>query len=87
MDSGLKHVLSKTLLVTGLVILASACHYQDYNHAEQRDVREGQAYIYGEDSLPRQSKNKYTPKPELEQRTAAIREKLFGGTGSAKAGN
>ena len=87
MDSSLKYVLSKTLLVTGLVLLASACHYQDYNHIEQQDVREGQAYIYGEDSLPRQSKNKYTAKPELEQRAAAIREKLFGGADSAKASN
>ena len=80
-------LLSKTLLVVGTVLLVSACHFQDYNRAEQKDVREGQAWVYGEDTVARQSKNKYQPKPELEQRAAAIREKLYGNKGAAEAGN
>ncbi|MBC7920778.1 MAG: hypothetical protein H7Z75_06760 [Ferruginibacter sp.] len=82
-----KSTLSKTFLVAGTVLLASACHFQDYNKAEQTDVRAGQSYVYGKDTVAEQSKNKYTPRPELEQRTAAIREKLFGGAGQAEAGN
>ncbi len=80
-----KSILSKTLLVAGTVLLATACHFQDYNHAEQTDVRANQAYVYGSDTVARQSKITYTAKPELEQRTAAIREKLFGGKGTTSA--
>ena len=87
MNSLFKSPLSKTLLVAGTVLLTSACHYQDYNNAEQADVRAGQPYVYGNDTVAEQSKHKYAPRPELEQRTAAIREKLFGGAGRAEAGN
>ena len=78
---------TKAVAAVSLALLVSACHYQDYNHAVQPDVREGQAYVYGEDSIPRQSKNQYTPKPELEKRTAAIRARMFGEQGAAEAGN
>ena len=86
MDSNLKKILYKTALATSTVLLVSACHYQDYNHAEQKDVREGQAYVYGEDTVARQTKNQYTAKPELAERTEAIRVKLFGQT-TAEAAN
>jgi hypothetical protein len=86
MDSNLKQILSKTALVVGTVLFVSACHYQDYNHAEQKDVREGQAHVYGEDTVARQTKNQYPAKPELAERTEAIRVKLFGQT-TAEAAN
>ncbi|MFN8347208.1 MAG: hypothetical protein U0X91_19555 [Spirosomataceae bacterium] len=65
------------LLVT--VSLAS-CKYQKNNTIDQPDVRAGDEYVYGvhPDSAARQTKIKYTAKPELEQRTNAIREKLYG---------
>ncbi len=64
-----------------LVVSLGSCKYQKNNTIDQPDVRAGDEYIYGvhPDSAARQTKNKYTAKPELEQRTNAIREKLFGG--------
>ena len=82
-----KNILLKAFVVVSTVLLTSACHYQDYNNAEQADVRAGESYVYGKDTVAEQSKHKYAPRPELEQRTAAIREKLFGGAGRAEAGN
>ena len=74
-----------TLLVLSLL---SACTYQKNNKIEQSDYREDDKYVYGihPDSAAAQSKNVYTPKPELEARTAAIREKMFG-AGSINQGN
>jgi hypothetical protein len=87
MDSNLKQILSRTALVFGTVLMVSACHFQDYNHAEQADVREGQTHVYGEDTVARQSKIQYPAKPELAERTEAIRQKLFGEPGQNEAGN
>jgi hypothetical protein len=44
-------------------------------------LNEGEAYVYGvhPDSAAAQMKNTYTPKPELEVKANAIREKLFAG--------
>lgn len=64
-----------------LVVSLTSCKYQKNNTIDQPDLRAGDEYVYGvhPDSAARQSKIKYTAKPELEQRTNAIREKLFGG--------
>jgi hypothetical protein len=64
-----------------LAVSLASCKYQKNNTIAQNDVRAGDEYVYGvsPDSAARQTKIKYTAKPELEQRTAAIREKLFGG--------
>ena len=71
-----------------VMALMSACTYQKSNNIEQNDYREGDKYVYGvhPDSAAAQTKNVYKPKPELEARTAAIREKMFGG-GSINEGN
>lgn len=63
-----------------LAVSLASCKYQKNNTIDQTDVRSGDEYVYGvhPDSAARQTKNKYTAKPELEQRTNAIREKLFG---------
>lgn len=77
------------LLSTFLVLsLLNACTYQKSNKIEQSDYRDGDKYVYGvhPDSAAAQSKNVYTPKPELEARTAAIREKMFG-AGKINEGN
>ena len=68
--------------------MLSSCEYQKYNHAEQKDVRMGSEWVYGEspDSAARQLANQYEDKPEVEQRVNAIREKMFGG-GSIAQGN
>jgi hypothetical protein len=77
----------KISLLLVAVSLAS-CTYQKSNTIDQTDLRVGDTYVYGvhPDSAARQSKIKYTAKPELEQRTNAIREKMFGG-GSITQGN
>ncbi len=71
--------LSVLLFAVAAVSLAS-CDYQKTNVIEQKDLREGDEWVYGvsPDSAARQLKNKYTAKPELEKRTNAIREKMFG---------
>lgn len=63
-----------------LAVSLASCKYQKNNTIDQTDVRSGDEYVYGvhPDSAARQTKIKYTAKPELEQRTNAIREKLFG---------
>ncbi|WP_428656640.1 hypothetical protein [Runella sp.] len=63
-----------------LAVSLASCKYQKNNTIAQTDVRAGDEYVYGvhPDSAARQTKIKYTAKPELEQRTNAIREKLFG---------
>jgi phosphomevalonate kinase len=69
-------ILLFTVLATSLV----SCDYQKTNRIEQKDIREGDEWVYGinPDSVARQLKNKYTPNPELEKRTQAIQEKMFG---------
>ncbi|QRR02804.1 hypothetical protein [Dyadobacter sandarakinus] len=64
------------------VALLSSCEYQKYNNKEQKDVNQGNEYVYGvsPDSLPRQMANKYPAKPELDERVNNIRAKLFSGT-------
>jgi hypothetical protein len=66
-------------LIAGVALLSS-CEYQKYNHAEQKDVRLGSEWVYGEspDSAARQLANKYDEQPDVEKRVNAIREKLFG---------
>jgi hypothetical protein len=64
--------------VLAIATLLTACNYQKNNKAEQKDLREGDEYVYGvhPDSAARQTKNKYPAKPENEARAAKIREKL-----------
>ncbi len=66
------------LLFAAVAISLASCDYQKTNVIEQKDVREGDEWVYGvsPDSAARQLKNKYTAKPELEARVNAIREKL-----------
>ncbi len=66
------------LLFAAVAISLASCDYQKTNAIEQKDVREGDEWVYGvsPDSAARQLKNKYTAKPELEARVNAIREKL-----------
>ena len=71
--------ISKIAIIIVSMGLAS-CDYQVNNTIKQPDVRKDDQYVYGvhPDSSAKQLKNKYTAKPELEQRTNAIREKMFG---------
>lgn len=66
----------------------TSCDYQVNNSIKQPDHRKGDVYVYGvhPDSAAVQSKKKYTAKPELEQRTNAIREKMFGNNKKTNAG-
>lgn len=66
------------VLVATMVL--SACDYQKNNTIVQKDLQAGNHYVYGvsPDSAAKQLKNKYTEKPENEERAAKIREKLFG---------
>ncbi len=75
--------LSVLLFAVVAVSLAS-CKYQKNNHIEQKDVRQGDEWVYGvsPDSAARQLKNKYTANPDLEKRANDIREKLYGKTGA-----
>jgi hypothetical protein len=75
----MKGLINKGLLVVAVVSLAS-CDYQKYNTIRQKDYRLDDQYVYGPglDSPAVQSKYKYTARPELDQRTAKIRQKLFG---------
>ncbi len=68
------------LLFAVAAISLTSCDYQKTNVIEQKDVRQGDEWVYGvsPDSAARQLKNKYTAKPELENRTKAIQEKMFG---------
>lgn len=79
-----------TLLLSSILVVAlmSGCTYQKSNNIEQSDYRQGDKYIYGvhPDSAAAQTKNVYKSKPELDARTAAIRDKMFG-AGSINQGN
>lgn len=67
-----------TITVLALALSLASCKYQKNNRIDQTDVRAGDEYVYGihPDSAARQSKLTYPAKPELEARTAAIRQKL-----------
>ncbi|WP_461096544.1 hypothetical protein [Spirosoma luteolum] len=91
----MKRIFSAGLLVGAMLSLAS-CDYQKYNTIRQADYRAGDydknyragdenVYGKGKDSAAVQSTYKYTPNPDLEQRTQKIREKLFG-AGSVNQG-
>jgi hypothetical protein len=71
------------LVIVGLLLFS--CDYQKQNKAlnddkslAQEDLREGDELVYGvhPDSAARQTKNKYTAKPENEVRAQKIREKF-----------
>jgi hypothetical protein len=91
----MKRTLTIGLLAITVLSLAS-CDYQKYNTIRQADYRAGdvnptyragdkEVYGLGKDSAAVQSRYKYEPRPELEQRTQKIREKLFG-SGSINEG-
>ena len=73
--------LKNILPIAALALMATACDYQKNNTIKQKDLNEGEAYVYGvhPDSAAAQSKLTYTAKPELEVRANNIREKLFHG--------
>jgi hypothetical protein len=85
----------------GLFAIASlsltSCDYQKNNTIRQEDFRKddysleykaGDPEVYGrgKDSVAVQSTYQYTPNPELDKRTQAIREKMFG-NGSINEGS
>lgn len=74
-----KHPFAVALALGSALVLTS-CDYQKYNQAAQKDYRAGDEWVYGvhPDSAARQTKNKYTEKPENEARAQKIREKLYG---------
>ena len=74
-----KHTLGLVLSLASALVLTS-CDYQKHNTIAQKDYRAGDEYVYGvhPDSAARQTKNKYTEKPENEARAQKIREKLYG---------
>jgi hypothetical protein len=75
----MKHNLLKITFLMAIVSLAS-CKYQKNNTIDQADVRKADVYVYGvhPDSAAVQTKKQYSSTPELDQRTIAIREKMFG---------
>jgi hypothetical protein len=81
--------MKKFSILLSLVFVSalSSCDYQKNNTIKQIDLNEGNPEVYGvhPDSAARQLKNKYAAKPELEKRTDAIREKMFG-SGKINAG-
>ncbi|ADQ17701.1 hypothetical protein [Leadbetterella byssophila] len=65
-------------LALALTLLVSACTYQKNNRIDQKDVNEGNDYVYGHpDSTARQRKVQYTPDSENEVRAMEIQEKLY----------
>ena len=74
------------LAVVAIALIAISCDYQKNNTIKQIDLSEKDEYVYGihPDSAARQSKNKYTPKPENEIRATKIREKLFNDSTNAQ---
>ena len=78
----------KAIAIIILGMGLASCDYQVNNSIKQPDVRKGDSYVYGvhPDSAAVQSKKKYTAKPELEQRTNALREKMFGNNKKTNAG-
>lgn len=79
--------MKKNIVFIFCLVALASCGYQKNNRFEQDDVNEGNEYVYGvhPDSVARQLNVTYTAKPELEARTAAIREKLYGPTTPASA--
>jgi hypothetical protein len=70
----------KNILAVALVAVAAvSCDYQKQNKIEQVDLREGDKVVYGvhPDSAAAQTKNVYPSKPEYNERTQKIREKMF----------
>lgn len=77
----------KNIFAVLIIALAvTACDYQKNNTIKQIDLSEKDEYVYGvhPDSAARQTKNKYTPKPENEVRATKIREKLFNDSTNAQ---
>lgn len=74
------------LAVVVIALVATACDYQKNNTIKQIDLNEQDQYVYGvhPDSAARQTKNKYTAKPENEVRANKIREKLFNDSTNAQ---
>ncbi len=74
-----KNSFGLALTLASALVLTS-CDYQKYNTVAQKDYRAGDEYVYGvhPDSAARETKNKYTEKPENEARAQKIREKLYG---------
>ncbi len=72
--------MKKNIVFLFSLLAMASCTYQNNNSIEQKDVNEGDEYVYGlgPDSSARQLKTIYTAKPELEARTAAIKEILYG---------
>ena len=68
------------IIFTVLMLALGSCTYQKTNTIDQKDVNAGNEYVYGvsPDSAARQLSVTYEAKPELEKRTAAIREQLYG---------
>lgn len=65
-------------------VLMTACSYQKNNRIGQKDVNEGNAYVYGHpDSTARQRKVQYTPNSENEVRAMEIQEILHGSDADA----
>jgi hypothetical protein len=73
--------LKSLLPILAIALVATACDYQKNNRIKQKDLNEGNEYVYGvhPDSAAVQTNLKYDPKPELEMKANAIREKLFNG--------
>jgi hypothetical protein len=69
-----------SFLILSSAFLFNACTYQKNNKIDQDDVNSDNAYVYGvhKDSSAVQLKKKYAPKPELADRTEAIRVKFYG---------
>ena len=69
-----------------IALITTACDYQKNNTIKQIDLSEKDEYVYGvhPDSAARQSKNKYTPKPENEIRATKLREKLLNDSTNAQ---
>jgi hypothetical protein len=81
-----RNILVITVLVASLSLVS--CKYQANNRKEQTDLRAGDPTVYGvhPDSAAAQTKLTYSSTPELDLRTIAIREKMFG-SGSINKGN
>ncbi|MBK6976055.1 MAG: hypothetical protein IPH28_02155 [Cytophagaceae bacterium] len=75
------------ILLFAVVAIMTSCSYQKTNRIEQDDVNEGSEYVYGvhPDSMARQLSVTYEAKPELEARTAEIKEILYPSTNTAVA--
>jgi hypothetical protein len=68
------------IALLGISAGLGSCTYQKNNTIEQDDVNEGNEYVYGvhKDSTAKQLKQSYTAKPELADRTAKIKEIMYG---------